>query len=167
MADPPLLPGPAGAPPGWDSLSFGGPERPDRRRPSTVVGLLAAGVLVLAGDGLAASELSGTGARPRSVISTAHPAPPSMSTALDGSKSNKPLLTRRPVPPATAQPTGLGTDPTFDRFARECYKGVMYSCDVLYVVSAPRSRYETYGDSCAGRQPRETDIYCTTQFPGA
>jgi hypothetical protein len=167
MSDPPLLPRTDRASPGWDSLSFGGPERPDRGRPNALVGLLTAGVLVLAGDGLAASELGGSDAPPRGVTLTADPAPPSIYTALDGSKPNEPLLKRRPVPPATAQPTGLGTDPTLDRFARECYKGVMHSCDVLYVLGAPRSRYGTYGDSCAGRQPQETDIYCTTQFPGA
>jgi hypothetical protein len=162
MSESPPRAGPDGASPGWDSLSFGGADRPARRRPDAVVGLLVAGVLALAGDGLAPA---GAGAPPRIASLTVHPAPPSIYTAVD--RSITPLLPHRPVPPATRQPTGLGTAPTFDRLARECYKGEMHSCDVLYVLSTPGSRYEIYADSCAGRQPQDTDIYCTAQFPGA
>jgi hypothetical protein len=129
------------------------------------VGLLAAGALALGGGGLAASVFGSSGPQPRIITLTAHPAPPSMYTALDG--SNKPFLTGRPLPAASTPPTGLGVDPTFDRFARECFDGVMRSCDELYDVSAPRSKYETYADTCAGRQPDGTLRYCTTSFPGS
>jgi hypothetical protein len=165
MSQPPSSARPDGSTGGWDSLSFGADEPPVRRRPKVLVGLLAAGVLALGGGGLAASVSGSHGPAPRIITLTAHPAPPSMFTAMDG--SNKPFLTGRPLPAATTPPTGLGVDPTFDRFAAECFDGVMRSCDELYDVSAPQSKYETFADTCAGRQPKGTLLYCTTSFPGS
>ena len=69
------------------------------------------------------------------------------------------------IPPATQSPDGLGTDPTFDEFAQQCFDGLMFSCDVLF-ISAPEGPYKAYGDSCAGRQPEGTDLLCTLAFPG-
>jgi hypothetical protein len=41
----------------------------------------------------------------------------------------------------------------------------MQSCDDLFDQSDAGSDYETYGDTCAGRQPPGTFIYCTDTFP--
>jgi hypothetical protein len=42
----------------------------------------------------------------------------------------------------------------------------MQSCDDLYDDSDAGSDYETYGDSCAGRQETGTFVYCTDKFGG-
>ena len=42
----------------------------------------------------------------------------------------------------------------------------MQSCDDLFDGSEAGSDYETYGDTCAGRQPAGTRQYCTITFPG-
>jgi hypothetical protein len=70
------------------------------------------------------------------------------------------------IPPPTEQPDGLGTDPELDELAEECYDGEMRSCDDLYQRSPTDSAYETYGDTCAGRQPEHTRRYCTDVFGG-
>jgi len=64
------------------------------------------------------------------------------------------------------QPTGLGDDPTFNQLAQQCYDGDMQACDDLYIQSEVDSPYEAYGDTCAGRQPLGTDVFCTISFPG-
>ena len=165
MVRPPSSPRPEGSSGGWDSLSSGADEGPVRRWPKLVVGLLAAGALVVGGSGLAASVFGSAGPAPRTPTVTPHPTRPSRYPALEG--SNERLQTGRPLPAATTQPTGLGIDPTFDRFAGQCFVGWMRSCDELYDVSSPRSKYETYADTCAGRQPVGTLRYCTTSFPGS
>jgi hypothetical protein len=169
MAEPPPSPGPDGGSGEWDSLSFGAPDPPARRRGKLVAGVLGAGVLgagvlALAGSSVGSALFGASGAVPRIASVTAHPAPPSTHTGLDG--SSKPLRTGPPRPAPSAPPTALGTNPNFDRFARECYGGAMHSCDVLFVVSPPRSRYEAYGDSCAGRQRHGTHVFCAKRFPG-
>jgi hypothetical protein len=63
-------------------------------------------------------------------------------------------------------PDGLGDDPTFDALAQQCYDGDMQACDDLFLQSDVDSLYETYGDTCAGRQPPGTDVFCTVSFPG-
>jgi hypothetical protein len=84
---------------------------------------------------------------------------------MDG--STRPLLTGRPLPGATLASTGLGNDPIFDRLAQQCAAGTMLACDELYDASPAGSRYEAFADSCAGRQPRNTNIYCVTAFRGS
>ena len=161
MSDPPLVPQPPEAPGEWDSLSFGAPGPPSPRRRTLVVGLVAAGVLVVVGTGLGTSVLGGPGS----------PTAPASSASASRSSSAVPQPPRSvprsgPVPHPTVPPTGLGIDPTFDQLARQCYGGLMHACDELYDVSAPRSRYEAFADTCAGRQRRDTNLYCTESFPG-
>lgn len=62
-------------------------------------------------------------------------------------------------------PDGLGNNPRLDSLAEACYVGDMESCDELFRASPFRSDYETYGDTCAGRQPAGTFRYCTATFP--
>jgi len=64
------------------------------------------------------------------------------------------------------QPDGLGDDPTFNQMAQSCYDGDMQACDDLFLQSDVDSAYEAYGDTCAGRQPEGTDVFCTVSFPG-
>jgi hypothetical protein len=69
------------------------------------------------------------------------------------------------LPGATTEPDGLGSDRILDELAHSCYEGDMPACDRLYDQSDAGSDYETYGDTCAGRQPSGTFIYCTETFP--
>jgi hypothetical protein len=41
----------------------------------------------------------------------------------------------------------------------------MQACDDLYDAAEAGSDYETYGDTCAGRQPSGTLVDCTETFP--
>ena len=68
------------------------------------------------------------------------------------------------IPPPTRAPDGLGTDPALDQLAQQCYDADMQSCDDLYQRAPADSDYETYGDTCAGRQPEDTRRYCTDAF---
>ena len=68
------------------------------------------------------------------------------------------------IPPPNREPDGLGTDPTLDELAQECYGADMQSCDDLYERAPADSEYESYGDTCAGRQPEDTRRYCTDAF---
>jgi hypothetical protein len=68
------------------------------------------------------------------------------------------------IPPPTEEPAGLGRDPELNALAQACYEGELEACDELYRESPAGSDYETYGDTCAGRQPPHTFRYCTTTF---
>jgi len=69
------------------------------------------------------------------------------------------------LPAATSEPVGLGDDAVLDELAQSCYDGDMPACDRLYDRSDAGSDYETYGDTCAGRQPSGTFVYCSETFP--
>ena len=86
--------------------------------------------------------------------------------AVASAQGAEPSATTPPVPaPApTEQPTGLGTDGAMDLLANACFNGTMQACDDLYDQSPASSAYETYGDTCAGRQPAATGVYCTAVF---
>ncbi|MDQ1660063.1 MAG: hypothetical protein QOJ68_43 [Blastococcus sp.] len=163
--DPPPFPHPDEAPGTWDPLAFGAAEAPPPWRRKLVAGVVAAGVLVLAGLGLGEFLPGDAGPEPRIITLTPHPAPPSTYLSMDG--STRPLIPFHTIPAPTLAPAGLGDDPTFNLFARECSGGSMHVCDELYAVSAAGSRYEAYADTCAGRQPRDTNRYCTVSFPGS
>ena len=75
-----------------------------------------------------------------------------------------PETTPSSIPAPTEEPVGLGSDPTLDAFAQACYDGDMAACDNLYNESEPDSEYRRYGDTCAGRQPEGTGIWCRTAF---
>jgi hypothetical protein len=69
-----------------------------------------------------------------------------------------------PAPAPTQQPTGLGTDGAMDLLANACFNGTMQACDDLYAQSPTSSAYETFGDTCAGRQPAGTGRFCSDVF---
>lgn len=68
------------------------------------------------------------------------------------------------APPATLEATGLGGDPWLDRLAGDCHDGDMAACDDLFAQSELDSRYETYGDTCAGRRGAGEWSFCTDVF---
>jgi hypothetical protein len=72
------------------------------------------------------------------------------------------------IPPAAAPPEGLGDDPLYNSFAEECFDGDMASCDLLYEATEndPEAEdYREYADTCAGRQPAGTLVFCQDAFP--
>ena len=64
-------------------------------------------------------------------------------------------------------PEELGDDPVLNEYAQSCFDGDMEACDALYEKSEADSLYESYGGTCAGRQPESnTDtVYCVDAFP--
>ena len=89
-------------------------------------------------------------------------------TSSSGSSSSSSADGASGIPPATVPPDGLGDDPILDQYAQGCYHGDMDACDTLYNESQADSTYETYGGTCAGRQPvgNSDVVYCTDAFPG-
>ena len=65
-------------------------------------------------------------------------------------------------------PDGLGNDSVLNEYAQSCFDGDMQACDDLYSQSEVDSAYETYGGTCAGRQPVTSSdtVFCTVAFPG-
>jgi hypothetical protein len=116
----------------------------------------AAGIVILAALGLALFLVLGSkGDDPAAV----HPDRRTAATEATGSTGAGAL------PDPIGPPDGLGDDPLLDSLATACYTGDMRSCDDLYDRSDAGSDYETYGDSCAGRQASGTLRYCTETFP--
>ena len=72
------------------------------------------------------------------------------------------------LPEPTLEPTGLGTDPELDPLATDCYAGVMFACDKLFVLGEEGTPYYNYGLTCAGRQAADADAFCheLVGFPG-
>ncbi|WP_448642595.1 hypothetical protein [Geodermatophilus sp. URMC 63] len=97
---------------------------------------------------------SPSSSRPSSPSSSSTPPPPGSTSSAPGG-----------VPPATIPPTGLGSDRVLDARAQDCYDGDMAACDDLYFAADVDSAYESYADTCAGRQPEGTGQLCTVTFP--
>jgi hypothetical protein len=51
-----------------------------------------------------------------------------------------------------------------DLLAIACFNGTMQACDDLYDESPAGSAYETFADTCAGRQPAATGRFCADVF---
>ena len=64
-------------------------------------------------------------------------------------------------------PSDLGNDAALDTLAAACYAGDMSQCDNLFLQAVFGSDYQTYGDTCAGRQPAGTGQLCTDVFASA
>jgi len=62
------------------------------------------------------------------------------------------------------QPTGLGTDPALDALAQACFDGDLAACDELWRQTTPTSPYRVFADTCAGRQPSGTGVFCVDAF---
>jgi hypothetical protein len=113
------------------------PGTPPRKNRNLTMVLVVAAVVVLAAAGVALWLLFGRG---------------------DDSRIGS-------LPPATVTPDDLGADSVLDSYAADCYEGSMDSCDALYMEAEAGSLYERYGDTCAGRQPPGTNVFCTVSFP--
>jgi hypothetical protein len=134
-------PGQPWAPPGMT----GG--QPPKSNKNTLIALVVAGVVVLAALGAGLWLVLHDGGNSSG---------PSSSTSESAA-----------IPPATADPEGLGEDPVMDRYAGDCHDGDMEACDTLFRKSERGSDYKTYGGTCAGRQAIEdaTTVYCRDAFP--
>ncbi len=71
-----------------------------------------------------------------------------------------------PVPPPTLEPTGLGDDPVLDALAQSCYDGDLVACDELWRDAEPNTPYQNFADTCAGRQPPNSGVWCADAFAG-
>jgi len=69
--------------------------------------------------------------------------------------------------PPGQPPSELGNEAALDTLAEACYAGDMSECDNLFLQSAFGSDYQTYGDTCAGRQPAGTGQLCSAVFASA
>ena len=69
--------------------------------------------------------------------------------------------------PTGQPPTNLGNNAALDTLAAACFAGDMSECDNLFLQSDFGSGYQTYGDTCAGRQPAGTGQLCTDMFASA
>jgi hypothetical protein len=160
--------GPGGAPPKGDK--------------NTLIALIVAGVVVLAAVGVALFLVFGRNDDPATVATDTDPttateesssATEESSSATEESSSASGGTTTAtedptaggPLPDPVGTPEGLGDDPLLDALALACYVGDMQSCDDLFDDADGGSDYEAYGDTCAGRQPSGTLVYCTETFP--
>ena len=57
-------------------------------------------------------------------------------------------------------PFTYGDSPALDALRDACEAGDWQSCDDLYRQSAPGTEYEEFGDTCGGRQPVGTGLWC-------
>ena len=159
-------------PPGPYAQPYG--QQPQKSSKVMIIVLAVAGVVVLGGlavalvvlllnrqDGVTATVGTPTASATPSDSSGPSPSSPGGGTATGSSGGA--------IPPPTVQPTGLGDDPVWNRLARECFDGRMLSCDALFAGTSSDeslSAYTHYADTCAGRQPEGTRVYCSVAFPG-
>lgn len=94
---------------------------------------------------------------------------PTDTAAANGAPEEEPpeseSLAGVPEPEVASDLADYGTDPALDRLADDCEDGDFGACDDLYQQSALGSTYETYGDTCGGRNPAAG--YCTTVYSGS
>jgi hypothetical protein len=128
-----------------------------------VIALVVAAVVVLAAVGVALWLLFG---RDNGITSADSTPTTGGSTTEAGTSTQELPSVGAAIPAPTVRPDGLGDDPVFDEYARDCYDGIMDACDSLFLESETDSLYEAYGDTCAGRQPLGSDVLCTVSFPG-
>ena len=163
--------GQPGQPP-WGPPGGPGGQQPKGSK-NTVIALIIAGVVVLAAIGVALFLVLGKNDPATTASSATTGATASATSSSDaGSSSGASSSSSAPggasgIPPATVPPDGLGDDPVLDQFAQSCFDGDMSACDQLYNDSEVNSTYESYGGTCAGRQPITNSdvVYCTDAFP--
>lgn len=163
---------------GQPAAPWGAPGAPRGQQPkrsnNTLIALIIAGVVVLAAIGVALFLVFGRDATTNAASSaTTGATDGAAATTADRTSSRASSSSSAPdgasgIPPAGDTPIGLGDDPVLDRYAQSCYDGDMNACDSLYNESEFGSDYETYGGTCAGRQPVTNSdvVYCTDAFPG-
>src|SRR3954468_3512052 len=172
---PPYGQPPYGQPP-YGQAPYGQPwappgGQPPRGHKNTLIALIVAGIVVLAAIGVALALLLNNNDSTDTASATATATPGTTSSPSAGGASPQTPSTGSPggngIPPAGMTPDGLGDDPTLNQYARSCYDGDMQACDERYDQSEIGSDYETYGGTCAGRQPATNSdtVYCTDAFP--
>jgi hypothetical protein len=91
-------------------------------------------------------------------------APASAPAVPETTQSSTPPGGLEPAPAPSEQPSGLGTDARMNLLAVACFNGAMQACDDLFDESPAGSAYETFADTCAGRQLAATGRYCADVF---
>jgi hypothetical protein len=125
---------------------------------------VAVALFLLLGEDDGSNTASGSSSTSSAEESTSAAERSSSGSSRSTSESDEPA-DGASIPEATVTPDGLGDDPVLDEYAQSCYDGDMEACDDLFKESELDSVYEAYGDTCAGRQPLDTDIFCTVSFP--
>ena len=131
-----------------------------------LLALLAVGVLVGCGSGIAerdAAQGSTVATTATSTVTTR----PDRTTTTEAPEPAPSATTATTAPdrgdvPAADPPVDLGDDPALDALADDCFGGDFAACDQLFFDSEANSAYEAYGDSCGGRNEPAglcTDIY--------
>jgi hypothetical protein len=163
---PPQYGQPYGPPP-YGPPPYGPPGAPPPKSSrNTLIALIIVGAVVLAAIGVALFlVLDGTA---RTTASGLTATATDRATSGPASSASASANGASGIPPAGDPPDGLGGDPVLDQYAQSCYAGDMTACDTLYNDSQVGSKYETYGGTCAGRQPISNSdlVYCTDAFPG-
>jgi hypothetical protein len=146
---------------------------PPTGRNGTVIALVVAGVVLLAVVGIGLFLLLRNDDGPSTVAADPSTAQSSSASSSDeqstsGSASSSASGDDEEIPAATVPPDGLGDDVIFDALAQGCYDGDMTACDALFQTTEDDesvAAYNQYADTCAGRQPAGTSVFCTDAFP--
>ena len=141
--------------------------QPPKSNKNTLIALIVAGVVVLAAIGVALFLLLGNKDKTDTRSSTTSAASSteqlavhlvrgprsaggaSPQTTTPTTAAGAATASRRPPCPRTVS----ATTRSLNQYAQSCYDGDMQACDDLYNESEVDSPYETYGGTCAGRQP--------------
>ncbi|MGY1639895.1 hypothetical protein ACI782_02025 [Geodermatophilus sp. SYSU D00703] len=146
---------PGGPSPGSPGGTGGGSKR------NKVIALVVAGVVVLAAVAVGLFFLLRDDPGPASNATDA-PASQTSSSAPETSEET-PSESAEPSSPESSpsgeaeeapegQPPGtLGDDPMLDALARSCFEADWAACDELYFSSEVDTEYESYGETCGGR----------------
>ncbi|MGY1592807.1 hypothetical protein ACI79D_12580 [Geodermatophilus sp. SYSU D00708] len=144
--------------------SPGGPgsgRRPGAGRRTKVVALVVTGVVVLAAVAVGLFFLlrgDDPGTAPSATDTPASQTPPSSTepseeapSASEGPSAPQPSSGGAQEAPPGQPPGTLGDDPVLDGLADACFTGDWAACDTLYADSDVGSEYESYGETCGGR----------------
>ncbi|SFL23573.1 hypothetical protein [Geodermatophilus ruber] len=152
---PPYGQPPYGQPP-YGQPGYGGPVPPGGPggtgggRKGTVIALVVAGVVVLAGIAVALFLLLRDDEPTWTTGATGSSASSPSSSPTSSSSSSAPSGGAEDVP--AGQPPGtLGDDASLDALAEACFEADWAACDELFFSSDVGSEYESYGNACGGR----------------
>ncbi|WP_436694845.1 hypothetical protein [Geodermatophilus sp. CPCC 205506] len=153
--------GPGYGGPGYGGPGYGGPGGPagppaGGSKRGKLIALVIAAVVVLAAVGVGLFLLLGgdddpttareTTAATSSAAPSTSPSPSPSASSTSASPSDE-----GDEVPAGQPPGALGDDPVLDGLADACFEADWAACDTLYFDSEIGSEYESYGETCGGR----------------
>ncbi|GAA4304005.1 hypothetical protein [Klenkia terrae] len=129
-----------------------------------VVAAIVVGLVLFLGD----DDDSGTTAAPTSTSASSSAASSSSSSGSSSSSSSGGGSGggSGSVPEGTA-PSGLGDDAELDQLAEQCFAEDWAACDTLWLTSDVGSDYETYGETCGGRNDPSAGQCASTYGDGS